>query len=179
MAGVRILLVEDDHKLGPLLGRYLTGLGNAVTLVATGDAALRELHDEPPDFIVLDVMIPHPDGLEVCRYCRSHGWRGPIIAISALTGDEHAHRSLDAGADVFLAKPFGLRELVTNIDALTVLSSPVLQDGDVVEPDPNLVPLVPPLPPAAHYGSTPATGVGLPTSAARADRPTGDGGRRW
>ena len=72
----------------------------------------------PADAVVLDIMIPHPDGIEVCRQLRRDGWRGPVVLISALDGAETRWRARSAGADVFLPKPFRLIQL---LDAVTSL----------------------------------------------------------
>ena len=109
----RILVVEDDDKFAELLVRAFGRSGFDAVHRCTGDAALRALQAEPPfDAAVLDVMIPHPDGLEVCRHLRSLQSDVGIVAISARVGAEHRARARAAGADAFLAKPFRLQDLV-------------------------------------------------------------------
>jgi DNA-binding response OmpR family regulator len=73
---------------------------------------------------VLDIMIPAPDGIEVCRCLRRAGWQGAIVLISALDGPETRRRSRSSGADVFLAKPFRLTELLDAVTALIGRPSP-------------------------------------------------------
>ena len=105
-------MVEDDPHLAGLLQRALAHHHLEVLVAGTGDEALRWLREVPDvDALVLDVMIPHPDGIEVCRKARRDGHRGPIVVISARGGDAHRDRALAAGADVFLAKPFPLVDL--------------------------------------------------------------------
>jgi DNA-binding response OmpR family regulator len=87
---------------------------------------------------VLDIMIPHPDGIEVCNQLRRNGWRGPIIAVSALTTPDTQAHVRRAGADLFLPKPFHLAELIDALDTLLgtdqSLRTPVVdQRGAVVE----------------------------------------------
>jgi two-component system, OmpR family, response regulator MprA len=112
-----VLVVEDDPKLGPLLARHLRRLGYLVSEATTGDQALAAVRARPPSALVIDVMIPHPDGLEVCRHLRSSGWTIPIVAISARCGADHHRRALDAGASAYLTKPFPLSTLDDALDA--------------------------------------------------------------
>lgn len=114
----RVLVVEDDDRLGALVGRMLTRAGYECELATTGDDALRAMRDRRPDAVVVDVMIPHPDGIEVCRQFRRDGWAGPMLAMSARNSPDDRHRVLVAGADGFLAKPFPLRDLVASLDEL-------------------------------------------------------------
>jgi CheY-like chemotaxis protein len=113
-----VLIVEDDTKLSGLIVRMLNRAGFATTVAHTGDAALQAMLAHPPAAAVVDIMIPHPDGLEVCRQFRRDGWHGPIVAISALNSPEHRLRAANAGADTFLAKPFRLTDLVSTIEAI-------------------------------------------------------------
>ena len=114
-----VLLGEDDRKLAGVLMRALGATGFAVTLVDTGSRALEAMGDAPDvAAIVLDIMIPRPDGIEVCRQLRHAGWQGGVVLISALDGPDTRQRARAAGADLFLSKPFPLRELV---DAVTTL----------------------------------------------------------
>jgi DNA-binding response OmpR family regulator len=107
-----VLIVEDDPKLARLLQRALARRGLVSVVAATGDEALRALRD-PGDLaaMVVDVMIPHPDGLEVCRQARRDGWLHPVVVISARTDPVHEARAVAAGATTFIAKPFSLDDL--------------------------------------------------------------------
>ena len=114
----RVLVVEDDERLGPLVGRMLARAGYVWELATTGDDALRAMRERRPDAVVVDVMIPHPDGIEVCRQFRRDGWAGPMLAMSARNSPDDRRRVLAAGADAFLAKPFPLGDLVASLDGL-------------------------------------------------------------
>jgi DNA-binding response OmpR family regulator len=122
---VGVLLVEDDEKLADVLIRALRGRGFEAIVAGTGSTAL-ELMRHCPDVaaVVLDIMIPAPDGIEVCRCLRRAGWQGAIVLISALDGPETRRRSRSSGADVFLAKPFRLTELLDAVTALIGRPSP-------------------------------------------------------
>lgn len=113
-----VLVVEDDEKLSELIQRMLARGGYDGMVAATGDEALRAMRDRRPAAVVVDVMIPHPDGIEVCRKFRRDGWSGPIVAISARSSADHRRRAIEAGADTFLAKPFRLSELILTLDRL-------------------------------------------------------------
>lgn len=113
-----VLVVEDDAKLASLIGRMLDRAGYRAVLAPTGDDALRLMREQRPDAVVVDVMIPHPDGIEVCRKFRRDGWGGPIIAVSARSSPDHCRRTIEAGADAFLGKPFRLADLVATLDDL-------------------------------------------------------------
>lgn len=114
----RVLLVEDDAKLALLLQRWLHASGWEVISAGSGDAALVAASTHAFDAVVVDIMIPHPDGLEVCRHLRGHGYQRPIIAITA-RADERDH-ALAAGADDLLTKPFQLSVLTARLTALAV-----------------------------------------------------------
>ena len=114
-----MLVVEDDEKFAGLLARAFSHLGFSAAFAVTGDGALDAMREDLPfAAVVLDIMIPHPDGIEVCHQLRRDGWAGPIVVISALDGSDTRIRARGAGADVFLAKPFRLEELM---DAVTTL----------------------------------------------------------
>jgi DNA-binding response OmpR family regulator len=127
-AGRVVLLVEDDEKFAGLLARALSRIGFEARLVVTGDGALRAMRQAPSvAAVVLDIMIPHPDGIEVCRQLRRDGWAGPIVIISALDGSDTRTRARRAGADVFLPKPFRLTELLDAVE--TVVRTTPAQGG--------------------------------------------------
>lgn len=114
-----ILIVEDDPKLAALIARAFTFDGRTTRIAGTGDLALLAVRtDTSIVAVVLDIMIPHPDGIEVCNQIRRNGWEGVIVAMSARIDPEarsHAHRS---GADAFLPKPFRLNELIDTVRSL-------------------------------------------------------------
>lgn len=113
-----VLVVEDDEKLADLIERMLDRAGYRAVVALTGDEALRAMRDCLPDAVVVDVMIPHPDGIEVCRKFRRDSWGGPIIAISARSSPDQQRRTIEAGADTFLGKPFRLVDLIAALDQL-------------------------------------------------------------
>jgi CheY-like chemotaxis protein len=98
----RVLVVEDEPRMAAIIARHLERSGLVVDGIAsTGDAALRLVGAGTASAAVVDVMIPHPDGLEVCRHLRHQGWRGPIVVISARADPASERRALAAGADAF------------------------------------------------------------------------------
>jgi two-component system, OmpR family, response regulator MprA len=112
-----VLVVDDDEKITSFLRRALAYEGYSVDVAGGGSAALSLALASPPDVVVLDVMMPGLDGLEVCRRLRAGG-DVPVLMLSAR--DEVAQRvqGLDAGADDYLAKPFALEELLARLRAL-------------------------------------------------------------
>jgi two-component system OmpR family response regulator len=115
---VRVLLVEDDVKLAGAVGRGLRGEGFAVDVAGDGDSALVQAAVWPYDAIVLDVMLPRRDGLEVCRILRERGCWAPVLMLTARGQVSDRIRGLDAGADDYLAKPFDFGELLARLRAL-------------------------------------------------------------
>jgi two-component system response regulator MprA len=120
MTAMRIFVVEDDQAVRDALRRALELEGYGVELAGDGEEALRRLdeRDVEPDAIVLDVLMPKLDGLEMCRRLRRSGNRTPVLMLTAR--DQVADRvaGLDAGADDYLVKPFALEELLARVRAL-------------------------------------------------------------
>lgn len=114
--GAVVLVVDDDQKLVDVIGRYLSVAGYTCLHAGSGDQALWQVLEHDPTAIVLDVMMPHPTGLEVCRHLRSTGYDGTIIVMTARDGPDERDAALRAGADHFLAKPFPLGALVRLIE---------------------------------------------------------------
>jgi len=115
---LRVLVVDDEQALAGVIASYLEREGFAVDLAHDGPAAVAAAREHRPDLVVLDVMLPGFDGIEVCRQTRRDGHRGPIIVISARGSEPDRVRALDAGADLFLSKPFPLAELARTIAGL-------------------------------------------------------------
>ena len=115
---MRILLVEDDPDVQRFMRRGLTEAAYAVDVAASGDEALELAAVNAYDAAVLDLMIPAPDGIEVCRTLRGGGSTLPILMLTARGAVEDRVAGLDAGADDYLAKPFELRELLARLRAL-------------------------------------------------------------
>ena len=113
-----MLLAEDDRAIRHALERALTLEGYAVTAVADGVEALAQAHRTPPDVLVLDVMMPGIDGLQVCRVLRAEGDRTPILMLTALVETADRIAGLDAGADDYVVKPFDVEEVFARLRAL-------------------------------------------------------------
>lgn len=113
----RVLAIDDDEQLGTALRRALTYEGHQVVLARDGPEGLRQAREQLPDLVVLDVLMPGIDGLEVCRLLRASG-DVPILMLTAR--DEIADRveGLDAGADDYLVKPFAVDEFLARVRAL-------------------------------------------------------------
>ncbi|MFF6781745.1 response regulator [Streptomyces sp. NPDC012510] len=113
-----VLLAEDDRAIRHALERALTLEGYAVTAVADGVEALAQAHRTQPDVLVLDVMMPGIDGLQVCRVLRAEGDRTPILMLTALVETADRIAGLDAGADDYVVKPFDVEEVFARLRAL-------------------------------------------------------------
>jgi len=116
---VRLLVVEDDPGMASLLRRALARQGYAVEVAGTGEDALWHAQESEFDALVLDAMIPAPDGFEVCRRLRQTGHWLPVLMLTARAGVDDRVLGLDAGADDYLVKPFELAELYARLRALT------------------------------------------------------------
>lgn len=116
-ATTRVLIIDDDVRLTALLSEYLERFGFAVRAVAHPRDGLRALADDPPELIILDIMLPETDGLAVCRQIRA-GSRIPIIMLTARGDVADRIVGLEVGADDYLPKPFEPRELVARIQAV-------------------------------------------------------------
>jgi DNA-binding response OmpR family regulator len=117
MAGERILIVEDESRIVEVLERYLRAEGYRVERAGNGRDALAMWRAASPDLILLDLMIPEPDGLEVARTIRAHD-TVPIIMLTARVEEiDHLH-GLDLGADDYIDKPFSPREVVARVRAV-------------------------------------------------------------
>jgi two-component system, OmpR family, response regulator len=133
---VRLLVVEDDAKLARALGRGLRHEGYAVDVVGDGDAAVMQAAVWEYDAIVLDVMLPVRDGLEVCRALRERDCWAPVLMLTARGQVSDRIRGLDVGADDYLVKPFDFGELLARLRALVRRAPPErparLEVGDLV-----------------------------------------------
>src|SRR5574342_362151 len=114
------LLIDDDARLGALVAEYLGKHEIDVTTAADGPRGLVALHKSRPDLVLLDLMLPGMDGLEVCRKIRATGeWAGmPVIMLTAKGEDVDKVVGLEVGADDYVAKPFNPRELLARIRAV-------------------------------------------------------------
>ncbi|GAA2784014.1 response regulator transcription factor [Saccharopolyspora taberi] len=127
---MRILVVDDDRAVRESLRRSLQFNGYQVELAADGQQALDWLADQRPDAMVLDVMMPRLDGLEVARRLRSTGDDLPILVLTARDAVSDRVAGLDAGADDYLPKPFALEELLARLRALLRRAAPSDLDHD-------------------------------------------------
>lgn len=118
MADTRILVVDDDKKIVELVSLYLKRDGYQALAAYDGLQALELAHQEQPDLIVLDLMLPGMDGLALCRTLRAEGERVPIIMLTARTLEEDKLVGLDLGADDYVTKPFSARELIARVRAV-------------------------------------------------------------
>lgn len=116
-ATTHVLVVDDDHEIRKLLGRYLTSQGFRVSTAASGREMEEALATNRIDFIVLDLMLPDASGLDLCRGLRGRS-RVPIILLTALKEEVDRIIGLEVGADDYLGKPFNPRELVARIRAV-------------------------------------------------------------
>jgi DNA-binding response OmpR family regulator len=116
---MRILVVEDDRELADYVSRALDEEGNTVSTCFDGRAGLRAAQSSPFDVIVLDVMLPLLDGLEVTRRLRAGAISTPILLLTGRDAPQDIVRGLDAGADDYLTKPFSLEVLLARLRART------------------------------------------------------------
>ena len=116
----RILVVEDDQDIAQLVARYLDKAGYATEIISSGRDALSTIRAHMPDLLVLDLMLPHVDGLEICRVLRANEKTAavPIIMLTARAEESERIVGLEVGADDYLAKPFSPNELVARVRAL-------------------------------------------------------------
>jgi len=116
---MRLLVVEDDPAMAAMLTRGLQRAGYAVDTVGTGADAIWRITETDYDAVILDAMIPPPDGFEVCRQVRAQGRWVPVLMLTARDAVLDKINGLDAGADDYLTKPFVLAELLARVRALT------------------------------------------------------------
>jgi DNA-binding response OmpR family regulator len=137
----RIMVVDDDATLADVVGRYLVRDGHQVECCGDGFEALRRIADEPPDLVVLDLMLPGMDGLEICRRLRAQ-WPIPVVMLTALGEETDRVVGFETGADDYVTKPFSPRELALRIKSVLrrarggglpdAHSLGVVKDGDLV-----------------------------------------------
>lgn len=128
MQSAGILLIDDDRRLAEMVGRYLGQAGFSVQVQGTARAGLEALVERTPDLILLDLMLPDGDGLDVCRQIRQRGGlaaRVPILMLTARGETTDRVVGLEVGADDYLPKPFEPRELLARVRALLRRAAPV------------------------------------------------------
>ena len=115
---MKILVVDDEQAVRESLRRSLRFNGYEVLTANDGLEAVETVRAKNPELLILDVMMPNMDGLEVCRTLRSEGWDRPILVLTARDGVSDRVAGLDAGADDYLPKPFALEELLARVRSL-------------------------------------------------------------
>ncbi|GGM35093.1 response regulator transcription factor [Dactylosporangium sucinum] len=136
--GQSVLVVDDDPTVSDVVRRYLERAGFAVRLAGDGQGALDAYAAQRPDLLVLDLMLPGIDGLEVCRRLRQQDRDLPIIMLTALGEESDRVLGLEIGADDYVTKPFSPRELVLRVQSVLRRAAPVspaapaeLADGEL------------------------------------------------
>src|SRR5437868_12239490 len=128
---MRVLIIEDDLALRLGLVDLLAGGGHAAVGVGDGAAGLQRATEEPFDLVLLDLTLPRLDGIEVCRRVRLARPLLPILVLTARGSEEEKVRGLQAGADDYVTKPFGARELLARVDAHGRRSAGMPRDPEV------------------------------------------------
>ena len=113
----KILIIEDDAKIADMMGNYLRSAGYLTEHIADGDLALQAFQNTQPHVVLLDVMLPNLDGIEICKLLRQTS-SVPIIMVTAKVEEVDRLLGLEIGADDYICKPFSPRELVARIKAL-------------------------------------------------------------
>ena len=128
----RILVVDDERPIRRALEVTLAKAGYTVSTAIDASEALTQSALQPPDLVILDLMLPDADGADVCRQLRD--WmQAPILLISAVGEEQDKIRALDAGADDYLTKPFGIGELLARVRALLRRSEGTVSGEQVIE----------------------------------------------
>lgn len=112
-----VLVVEDDSQLNQLVGAYVELAGYTYRSALDGNSALRSAHEQPPDLVILDVMLPDIDGFEVCRQLKNAPDTAPIpiVMLTALCQADNRRKGLECGATAYMTKPFDPDELMSAI----------------------------------------------------------------
>ena len=124
MSQTKILVIEDEERIRQFLQRGLGFEGFRVDVAEDGPTGLKLARDNPPDLILLDVMLPGMDGLEVCERLRSVNDEVPVLMLTAKESIEDRVKGFDAGADDYLVKPFAFDELLARVRALLRRAQP-------------------------------------------------------
>jgi DNA-binding response OmpR family regulator len=134
----RIVIVDDDPTVADVVGRYLVRDGHTVECVHDGYEALRRISEQQPDLVVLDLMLPGIDGLEVCRRLRER-WPIPVVMLTALGDETDRLAGFEIGADDYVTKPFSPRELAMRVRSVLRRSRSALpadmQEGRQADPE--------------------------------------------
>lgn len=134
MATARVLVIEDEEDIASFIKRGLVLKGYEVDVASSGSQGLDVLRDRPPDLVLLDLMLPEIDGVEVCRRIRAVS-EVPVIMLTALDSVKDKVRGLEAGADDYITKPFSFDELTARVGAALRRREPAegtIQVGDLL-----------------------------------------------
>jgi DNA-binding response OmpR family regulator len=131
----RVLVVDDDATVRDVVARYLGEAGYRVDLAADGATALRSAAEGRPDAVVLDLMLPEPGGLAVCRALRQRPAAPAIVMLTALGEEDDRIRGLELGADDYVTKPFSPRELVLRVGSVLRRTAPAAAGVEPVVDD--------------------------------------------
>jgi len=132
----KILIIEDESKLAELMGDYLRQSGFDIRIVANGLEAVPQVRTEKPDLILLDIMLPGRDGMEICKEIRSFS-RAPIIMVTARVEEIDRLLGLELGADDYICKPFSPREVVARVKAVLRRSGAGIQEQGLTLDEPR------------------------------------------
>ncbi len=118
----KIVLIEDSKNLAQALKSALEIKGHGVVLVGDGREAYAAVKKNKPDIVLLDLMLPHVSGYEICKSIKKDNalWKTPVIVMSTLTSPEQRERAAQAGADHFIAKPYNLRDTLAEIERFLI-----------------------------------------------------------
>jgi heavy metal response regulator len=130
---MRILVVEDEKRIADFLSRGLQGAGYAIDTAGTGTDALECMHSADYDLVILDLMLPDMDGLQVLEKIRNRKLGPPVLILSARGGLDDRVKGLEQGADDFLVKPFAFVELLARVRALLRRGQPTLEKLQVAD----------------------------------------------
>ncbi len=131
----KVLLVEDDRDISDLVALHLSDLGCDISSVFNGREAYDIAREKNFDLIILDLMLPEMDGLSICQKLRAHENHTPILMLTAKAEEFDKVLGLESGADDYLTKPFGIRELIARVKAIFRRSElkPIDQEASVIE----------------------------------------------
>ncbi len=114
----KVLIVEDERSIVTLIKYNVEQAGFQTDVAFDGEEAIKKFHDNEYDLIILDLMLPKIDGLEICKYIRSENKSIPILMVTALNEEEDIINGLNSGADDYITKPFSPKELVARMHAV-------------------------------------------------------------
>jgi len=133
-----ILIIEDNADIARGLKDNLEVEGYEVELALDGEQGLSRVRGQPPKLVILDLMLPRLDGMQVLRRLRDEGFEMPVLILSARAGEAEKVRGFRVGADDYVTKPFGLRELLARVDALFRRRRRLTSDTDQLQPAPPM-----------------------------------------